>query len=175
MNVWRVTKADRDANGNIWVIPPERRLSDLLPPTPVAPAAEATRRVRVGRFELAGLIIALVLIGVVGRMLPGHQDVRSPVVAPPRAVATRAQPSPTNPPTATLAPTTVPTPEPPSPIVIVQPPPPPIECYTVRMDVSDERGVPIGIAEGYSCESQDAARANAAAQADLVKAAHRRR
>jgi hypothetical protein len=55
------------------------------------------------------------------------------------------------------------------------PEPPTIQCYTVRLDVSDDHGTPIGIAEGYSCESYEAAQANAAAQADQVRAAHERK
>src|SRR5689334_4747192 len=138
MNVWRVTKADRDADGKIRVTPPERHLADLLPPAPIQarPAEEETQRWRLGRLELAGsvlgLVLALALIVFIERVVPTRQEARAPVVAPPLPAATRVRPSPTRTPTRTptptataVPPTLTPTVEPPTPQVIyVQVPPP---------------------------------------------------
>jgi hypothetical protein len=46
------------------------------------------------------------------------------------------------------------------------------QCYTASETVYDDRGYPIGTAEGYSCNSQAEAQANADAQADEVRRAH---
>lgn len=118
-----------------------------------------------------GLVAALVLVGalnLVQRPAAADQPPRSaPTHAPAPPTATRAStvtPTPTGTPTAT--------PEPPTqtPVVIVLPPPPPVQCWTITLDVTDAHGTPIGIATGESCESQDAARANAEAQAEQVRA-----
>lgn len=60
----------------------------------------------------------------------------------------------------------------PSPVIIVQQAPP---CYSARQDVYDGRGYQIGQVEGYSCESREAAEAEAARRAQEVKAAQERK
>jgi hypothetical protein len=186
MNVWRVTKADRDAEGKIRVTPPERHLADLLPPAPIQarPAEEETQRWRLGRLEQAGsvlgLVLALALIVVIGRVVPARQEGRAPAVAPPLPAPTRVRPSPTRTPTRTPAPTATPVPptptlEPPTPQVIYVQVAPPCDPsnppFVVQQDVYDGT-VPLGWVTGSSCESLEAARANAEAHAAEMRQAH---
>jgi hypothetical protein len=75
MSYWKVTEADRDASGRIWVTaPPERRLSDLLPAPAEAPTTPSARPWRPGRLELAGiaggLLLALALIVLIVQLTP---------------------------------------------------------------------------------------------------------
>lgn len=148
--------------------------------TPAAmPAPGSSMPPALGRHQVAmivvGLVAAIALVGALNLVRSPAAPAPSP--APTAVPVLTSTPAPTTTPTPTATPTSTPapTPEPPTPIVIIQPPPPPIQCYTVRLDVTDERGIPIGIAEGYSCESYEAAQANAAAQAEQVKATHQRR
>lgn len=62
----------------------------------------------------------------------------------------------------------------PTPIVIIQQAPP-VECWSVTLDVLDDRKYPIGRVEGASCESREAAQANAAARAEQVRADQKRK
>src|SRR3954464_6180548 len=82
MRVWRVTEADRDADGKIRLTPPERHLADLLPPAPASAVGEETRGVRLGRLELAGsvagLMLALIVVVLIGRAVPARQEAPVP-------------------------------------------------------------------------------------------------
>lgn len=88
--------------------------------------------------------------------------------APPTAtIAPTAEPSPTAPPTATPEP---PTAEPEVIYIEVAPPCDPANPpYVVEQEVRDDRGIPLGTVTGTSCESQDAARANAAQLAEEMR------
>jgi hypothetical protein len=123
---------------------------------------------------VGGLVLALVLIAGLNMVQRPVASVPPAMEEHPTSVPLAPTPTPTPSSTATALPPTA-TLEPPTPIVIVEPAPPPIACYTIRMDVSDERGVPIGIAEGYSCVSREAAQANADAHAEQVRATYTRR
>lgn len=152
-----------------------------------APAEQPARPVGRGRYEagtfVLGVLAALALIiGLgLGRNTPAPATRSMPTAraATAPALPTRTS-APTIAPSATIAPTDAPpTPEPPTaepptpePVIIQAPPPPPIQCYTVSQTVYDARGYPIGVAEGYSCDSQEEAQANADAQAEQLKAAH---
>jgi hypothetical protein len=184
MRVWRVTEADRDAEGKIRVTPPERHLADLLPPTPASAVEEETRRVRLGRLELAGgvlgLMLALMLIIFIERVVPARQEERAPAAIPALPAPTRVQPSPTRTPTRTPTPSPTaipptPTVEPPTPQVIYVEVAPPCDPsnppFVVQQDVYDGT-VPLGWVTGSSCESLEAARANAEAHAAEMRQAH---
>jgi hypothetical protein len=137
------------------------------PAQPVAPPVEARGLAMI----VAGLVLALIVVAGLNlaRAPAPPPTVSTPAPAPPTRTMTRTvAPSPTSAPTATPAPPTQ------TPVVIVERAPP-VQCYSVTLDVTDDRGTPIGIATGESCESQDAAQANAEAQAEQVRAAHRRR
>ncbi len=141
--------------------------------TKPAPEGRDTPLPVVGRAHLAGivggLVAALALVAALNlAQTPASENqARSAPAASTRTPAPTATLPPTSAPTATPEPPTpLPTPEP---IVIVQPP---IQCYTITLDVTDAHGTPIGIATGESCESREAAQANAAAQAEQVRAAH---
>jgi hypothetical protein len=184
MRVWRVTEADRDREGKIRVTPPERHLADLLPPTPASAVGGETQRGRLGRLELAGsvlgLVLALALIVFIERVVPTRQG--APVVAPALPAPTRVRPSPTRTPTRTptasptaLPPTPTPTLEPPTPQVIYVEVAPPCDPsnppFVVQVDVY--AGVlPLGVVTGTSCDSLAAARANAEAHAAEMRQAH---
>jgi hypothetical protein len=184
MRVWRVTEADRDAEGKIRVTPPERHLADLLPPAPVSAVGEETRPMRLGRFELAGgvagLVVALALMVLVGRVVPAGQDAPAPVVAPALPAPSQMQPRPTRTPTITPAPTATavpptPTAEPPTPQVIYVEVAPPCDVndppFVVQLDVYDG-SVPLGQVTGTSCESLQAAHANAEERAAEMRQGH---
>lgn len=136
------------------------------------PAPPAATRAHLAMIA-GGLVTALALVGALNLVQRPAAVEQPPHTAPTHAPA---------PPTRTIAPTVTPmptraptaTPEPPTqtPVVIVQPP---VQCYSVTLDVTDAHGTPIGIATGESCESQDAARANAEAQAEQVRATHEKR
>lgn len=135
------------------------------PAQPVAPPVEARGLAMI----VAGLVLALIVVAGLNLMRASAAPPTVSTPAPPTRTMTRTvAPSPTSAPTATPAPPTQ------TPVVIVEQAPP-VQCYSVTLDVTDDRGTPIGIATGESCESQDAAQANAEAQADQVRAAHRRR
>lgn len=172
----------RDAAGGIIGLRPKgdesqfaATLADTMTVVGEAPAAEAPRPADVRSLAMivAGLIAALILVAglnLLQQPAANDQPPRSaPTAAPVLPTATRA-------PTVTPVPTSVPTavPEPPTAVVIIQQAPP-VQCWTVTLDVTDQRGIPIGIAEGYSCESQDAARANAETRAEQVRATHEKR
>lgn len=170
----------RDAAGSIVGLQPKGEESqfattladtmDALGPEPaplVTPPVEARGMAMI----VGGLVLALIVVA-------GLNLVRTPV-APPAAPTTLPAP-----PTATRTSTTLPsptiaptaTPEPPTqtPVIVVEQAPP-VQCYSVTLDVTDARGIPIGIATGESCESREAAQANAEAQAEQVRATHEKR
>lgn len=165
MNVWKVTDADRDSDGRIWVTPPARTLADLLP---AEPKEENTQRPpwRPSRLELAGLVGGLVLavaaIAALNTFWPAPAPVARPTAKPAPTTAPTAPPTRTQAPTATPEPpTAVPTQPPPptpEPVIVIQPPPCDLQNppYQVRMDVA-----PYGHVVGFSCSSVEEAQANA--------------
>jgi len=169
----------RDAAGKIIDTRPESDGSQFaatlaetmgaLGPEPAPPVAQPVE-VRGLAMIVGGLVLALIVVA-------GLSMVRAPVAPPAAPTALPAPPTRTMAPTVAPSPTSTPTatPEPPTqtPVVIVEQAPP-VQCYSVTLDVTDARGIPIGIATGESCESHEAAQANAEAQAEQVRANHRR-
>lgn len=132
------------------------------------------------RYEAAafvlGALLALALIAGLGlgRGAPVSTSVDKPAATLP-APPTRTI-APTRAPDPTIAPSPLPpTVEPPAPaaapepVVIVQPVE--VRCYSVTINVLDARSYPIGTVEGSSCESQEAAQANAAQLAEQMREA----
>lgn len=175
---WKVTEADRDAQGKIKTDATEpRSLADLLPkPEPIK---QEFQRQRLTRSEAAGLAAVALLAAFV---LVWARSIPDAPPAPPRPAATAV---PTRAPT--VAPTTAPTALPTvAPAPTVEPPPPeiapvvvpvvaPAPCtrdtapYVVTRQVLAGT-LPIGEVSGWSCTSAAEAEANADAQAALVQA-----
>lgn len=146
----------------------------------VEPEPEGRKHSGRSRYEAAafvlGVLLALALIAGLGlgRGAPVSTSVDKPVATLP-APPTRTI-APTRAPDPTIAPSPLPpTVEPPAPaaapepVVIVQPVE--VRCYSVTVNVLDNRSYPIGTVEGSSCESQEAAQANADALAKQMREA----
>jgi hypothetical protein len=145
------------------------------------PAARSFGR-REAAMLVAGLVVAIALIALVGRQsdpqpAQSTQSTAAPAMAPAatqeRSTATRAptaEPSPTPAPTATTAP---PTPEPEVIYIEVAPmcDPNVNPLYSVAMEVYGDRRQPLGVVTGVSCDSQAAAQANAVQLAAELKGA----
>lgn len=152
-------------------------------PKPTAPEPPTPRSF--GRREIAmivaGLVVALIAVVLVSRAAPTASTLPT-IAATPTAQPTTEQrplmvydtiqtaipePSPTEAPTATPEPPT----QTPAVVYIEVAPPcdPANPPYVVEQEVRDDRGIPLGIVTGTSCESQDAARANADALAEEMK------
>jgi len=177
----QITDADRDpVTGRILVDPAERAAHATAPATPAPPRRLSNRRgqpttapaARSHRGTLGlvgGLLGGLLLIALSARWLPGAAAPPAERAAPTLVVtAPAARPAivPTTAPTATPAPPTAtpepaPTPEPQ--IIYVEKP-----CYSVTLDVYDGSR-PLGQVTGTSCESQEAAQANADALAAAMR------
>jgi hypothetical protein len=143
-----------------------------LGPEPTPPVAAPVES-RGLAMIVGGLVAALALVAALNvfQTPTGRPAPVAPTAAPAPPTARR---TPTAAPVPTSTPTALPEPPTQTPIVIVQQAPP-IQCWTVTLDVTDAHGTPIGIATGESCDSQEAARANAEAHAEQVKATHERR
>jgi|SRR6185295_1505567 len=170
----QITQEDRDERGRI-MIEAERRAAAQQEPPPArartwsnrrsAPAAvpPADAQPRTDRRLVAGIVGALVVVlAVIGAIsfLPSPTTRRPPATnAAPAVVPPTAAPAATIAPSATPAPPTA-TAEPPTqtPVVVY------VEtaCYSVTQDVySPTTRAVIGVVTGTSCESQEAAQANA--------------
>ena len=158
------TDADRDEGGRLKAPSFSALVADTM--TAVGAKgetkAEETPRSAIGRLEIAGiavgLVVALALIVLIGRVAPA-QEAPKPTARPavPTAVAPAIIPALTPLPTEapSVTPEPAPTPEPEIVYVEVEKP-----CYSVTMDVYDGSR-PLGTVTGQSCESQDAAQAAA--------------
>jgi hypothetical protein len=166
MNVWKVTRADRDEAGKIKI---GRSLSDLLPATTVEDTAApvSRRRERDAAMLVSGVLVGVALFALIGRSSPAPAAPRAPLAVPtalPTATTTMtATPAPTvmPQPTATAVPTEAP--------ALFAPPPTPCDILTAPFQVK-QQVFPIGSVVGVSCESAEEAQANADALADAMRA-----